>query len=104
MRKEELSFMNVVMERMRPGLPRKQFHMVYALCPNAFKPLTYLPLAKDNDFDVVLIDTAGRMQDNEVSDVLCERHAFLSSFDPAFNASVSKGKFTYVSPRECVVD
>ena len=23
-------------------------------------------LAKDNDFDVVLIDTAGRMQDNEV--------------------------------------
>lgn len=25
-------------------------------------------LAKDNDFDVVLIDTAGRMQDNEVSD------------------------------------
>jgi len=22
--------------------------------------------AKDNDFDVVLIDTAGRMQDNEV--------------------------------------
>jgi signal recognition particle receptor subunit alpha len=26
-----------------------------------------LYLAKDNDFDVVLIDTAGRMQDNEVS-------------------------------------
>lgn len=24
-------------------------------------------IAKDNDFDVVLIDTAGRMQDNEVS-------------------------------------
>ena len=24
-------------------------------------------LAKDNGFDVVLIDTAGRMQDNEVS-------------------------------------
>lgn len=24
------------------------------------------PLAKENDFDVVLIDTAGRMQDNEV--------------------------------------
>ena len=23
-------------------------------------------IAKDNDFDVVLIDTAGRMQDNEV--------------------------------------
>ena len=29
---------------------------------NTFPP----PLAKDNDFDVVLIDTAGRMQDNEV--------------------------------------
>lgn len=26
-----------------------------------------MELAKDNDFDVVLIDTAGRMQDNEVS-------------------------------------
>jgi flagellar biosynthesis GTPase FlhF len=25
-----------------------------------------LALARDNDFDVVLIDTAGRMQDNEV--------------------------------------
>jgi signal recognition particle receptor subunit alpha len=25
-----------------------------------------LCVAKDNDFDVVLIDTAGRMQDNEV--------------------------------------
>ena len=24
--------------------------------------------AKENEFDVVLIDTAGRMQDNEVSD------------------------------------
>jgi len=27
-------------------------------------------LAKDTDFDVVLIDTAGRMQDNEVSCLL----------------------------------
>lgn len=26
----------------------------------------HLVTAKDNDFDVVLIDTAGRMQDNEV--------------------------------------
>lgn len=26
-----------------------------------------IALAKENDFDVVLIDTAGRMQDNEVS-------------------------------------
>jgi signal recognition particle receptor subunit alpha len=26
----------------------------------------HLRAAKDNDFDVVLIDTAGRMQDNEV--------------------------------------
>jgi signal recognition particle receptor subunit alpha len=25
--------------------------------------------AKENDFDVVLIDTAGRMQDNEVRDI-----------------------------------
>jgi hypothetical protein len=25
------------------------------------------PIAKDHDFDVVLIDTAGRMQDNEVT-------------------------------------
>jgi signal recognition particle GTPase len=25
--------------------------------------------AKDNDFDVVLIDTAGRMQDNEVREL-----------------------------------
>ena len=28
--------------------------------------LTRIPVARDNDFDVVLIDTAGRMQDNEV--------------------------------------
>ena len=26
----------------------------------------FFPLGRDNDFDVVLIDTAGRMQDNEV--------------------------------------
>ena len=28
--------------------------------------LTRILIARDNDFDVVLIDTAGRMQDNEV--------------------------------------
>ena len=28
--------------------------------------LLVLFLGRDNDFDVVLIDTAGRMQDNEV--------------------------------------
>ena len=27
--------------------------------------------AQDNDFDVVLIDTAGRMQDNEVFPLIC---------------------------------
>ena len=27
---------------------------------------THFVTARDNDFDVVLIDTAGRMQDNEV--------------------------------------
>ena len=32
-----------------------------------FSPANKLSSAKENDFDVVLIDTAGRMQDNEVS-------------------------------------
>lgn len=27
---------------------------------------SFLRIGRDNDFDVVLIDTAGRMQDNEV--------------------------------------
>jgi signal recognition particle receptor subunit alpha len=38
---------------------------------NRYEPSTWRDtligtLARDNDFDVVLIDTAGRMQDNEV--------------------------------------
>jgi signal recognition particle receptor subunit alpha len=38
---------------------------------NRYEPFTWREtligtLARDNDFDVVLIDTAGRMQDNEV--------------------------------------
>lgn len=37
----------------------------YRLMFSEFFLLTFI--AKDNDFDVVLIDTAGRMQDNEVS-------------------------------------
>jgi len=31
-----------------------------------YRTFTYSFTARDNDFDVVLIDTAGRMQDNEV--------------------------------------
>ena len=54
----------------------------------------YIP-ARDNDFDVVLIDTAGRMQDNEVCHQLLsiiETALILTSI--AAHASSSQGNLT----------
>jgi signal recognition particle receptor subunit alpha len=57
------------MGRMRRGSPRMLSHMVSPAeligLTNAAHPRSLLLLAKENGFDVVLIDTAGRMQDNE---------------------------------------
>lgn len=54
---------------MQLGSLGKLWHMVHVFFFDTSYPLlTWLLLqARANDFDVVLIDTAGRMQDNEVS-------------------------------------
>jgi len=45
------------------------------LNPARSNPALIIAAAKENDFDVVLIDTAGRMQDNEVNSLhLLNRH------------------------------
>ena len=64
--KAELSYMSVVMVRTQRGLPRRRSRMVTSLPDSLGVGTHHLVTAKDNDFDVVLIDTAGRMQDNEV--------------------------------------
>jgi hypothetical protein len=60
-----LSCTNGVTERMLPGLQRRPSPTV-TLCTARLVRSTDIAIARDNDFDVVLIDTAGRMQDNEV--------------------------------------
>jgi hypothetical protein len=53
------------MARMPPALPKRPFHMVSRF--GRLRDIQLIThLGRDNDFDVVLIDTAGRMQDNEV--------------------------------------
>lgn len=66
---------------MRPGLLGRLSRMVsliHSFCSRSTVSLECIILTayqsiligRDNDFDVVLIDTAGRMQDNEVSVVV----------------------------------
>lgn len=64
--------------------------------PSAFQVASLLTtdIAQDNDFDVVLIDTAGRMQDNEVSRrcvVNTEVLMHICSFSTAVDARARKG-------------
>lgn len=54
------------MEKMPQALLKMLSHMVSVIQFFAIMFLTHSETAKENDFDVVLIDTAGRMQDNEV--------------------------------------
>jgi signal recognition particle receptor subunit alpha len=63
--KAELSYMSEVMARTQPESPRRRLPTVMSF-PDSPGVGTHLVTARDNDFDVVLIDTAGRMQDNEV--------------------------------------
>jgi signal recognition particle GTPase len=63
--KEESNFSREAMAKMLPALPKRPSPMV---CRRSNNPssIRLTPLvAKENSFDVVLIDTAGRMQDNE---------------------------------------
>lgn len=61
--RRRLSCLSEDTERMRPVLPRTLLPMV---CAASLQDKIELTLAaKENRFDVVLIDTAGRMQDNE---------------------------------------
>lgn len=49
------------------GIAREAIHYGWLFSPLIIFSLIYLLFAgRDNNFDVVLIDTAGRMQDNEV--------------------------------------
>jgi signal recognition particle GTPase len=50
---------------MQPELPERRFHMVCISLSHVMTSV-HVYAARDNEFDVVLIDTAGRMQDNEV--------------------------------------
>lgn len=68
--KAELNSSSEGTVKMLLELRGRQFNTVRLLIP---KPLIVAvltceirPQGRDNDFDVVLIDTAGRMQDNEV--------------------------------------
>ena len=66
--KDESNSLKGATEKMLPESREKPSRMVripHSLC-FVYLKLTP-PSARDNDFDVVLIDTAGRMQDNEVS-------------------------------------
>lgn len=50
-------------------------------------------IGRDNDFDVVLIDTAGRMQDNEVGFLFLLRDGVvLNRLPVASDASSSQGE------------
>ena len=60
-----LSCTNGVTERMLLGSPKRPLPTVMICTVYLVRSLIKY-LARDNDFDVVLIDTAGRMQDNEV--------------------------------------
>ena len=63
------------MARMPQASLGKQSPMVnFLILPEDHQLRCVSNLAKDHDFDVVLIDTAGRMQDNEV------HYSCLSSF------------------------
>lgn len=68
--KAELNSSNEGMVKMLLELRGRQSNMVRSLISKSLIVfvLTYEihPEGRDNDFDVVLIDTAGRMQDNEV--------------------------------------
>lgn len=64
--KAELSYMSVVTARTQPELPRRRLPMVMSFPDSPGVGTHQIVTARDNDFDVVLIDTAGRMQDNEV--------------------------------------
>jgi signal recognition particle receptor subunit alpha len=50
------------------GIAREAINYGMKTLNHIYEPGLYLsfPLGRDNNFDVVLIDTAGRMQDNEV--------------------------------------
>lgn len=67
MAKEASSYSKGAMERMQPGLPKKlsPMVMIFIYTPISTSEIFHRE-AKDRNFDVVLIDTAGRMQDNEV--------------------------------------
>jgi hypothetical protein len=52
-------------------------------------------LGRDNDFDVVLIDTAGRMQDNEV----CRRFDRQSLVEHLLNTSKCFSNFSFAPLR-----
>lgn len=48
--------------------------------------LNFFRAAKDSGFDVVLIDTAGRMQDNEVCSSFTINFSYISLPSPASHA------------------
>ena len=66
MAKGKLNCTKKVMERTLLVLQRKQLPTVSPILRIDIHVLKSLRPAKDNSFDVVLVDTAGRMQDNEV--------------------------------------
>lgn len=63
--KEESSFSREGMVKMLPALPKRPLPMVCRRSNNLSSVRLTPLVAKENSFDVVLIDTAGRMQDNE---------------------------------------